>query len=46
MGTDLTEMLLSLAFGATLPYALVAVGDWVNGRRHAPDRGLHAPKRG
>ena len=46
MGSDIPEMLLSLAFGATLPYALVAVGDWVNGRRNAPGRGTRAPKQG
>lgn len=46
MGSDIPEMLLSLAFGATLPYALVAVGDWVKGRRRAPGRGIGAPDRG
>lgn len=43
MSTDITEMLLSLALGASLPYALVAVGDWVKGRRHAPNGGADAP---
>ena len=46
MGSDIPEMLLSLALGATLPYALVAVGDWVKGRRHAPGGDIRAPKRG
>ena len=46
MSTDITEMLLSLAFGASLPYALVAMGDWVKTRRHAPNGGIDAPEQG